>query len=284
MIVYAFPGQGSQKKGMGAHLFSRHTSLVEKADEILGYSVKQLCLEDKDRQLSNTAITQPVLYTVNALHYHEKICVTGIEPDCLMGHSLGEFNALQAAGVFDFETGLLMVKKRAELMSKARKGKMAAIIGAPIDKVREFLRNGSFETITIANLNAPYQHVISGPEESVTEAEKVFNAEKITYIPLNVSGAFHSPLMAEAGDEFTSFIGQFKFSVPKITVMSNYTAMNYTETSLYNNLCKQITSPVRWLDSMEYLMNSGALLFEEIGPGNVLTKLTEQIVKAKLNN
>lgn len=284
MIVYAFPGQGSQKKGMGAHLFSRHASLIEKADAILGYSVKQLCLEDKDRQLSNTAFTQPALYTVNALHYYEKISVTGVEPDCLMGHSLGEFNALQAAGVFDFETGLLMVKKRAELMSKARKGKMAAIVGISVDRVREILRKKSFETITIANLNAPHQHVISGPEESVVEAEKVFNAEKINCIPLNVSGAFHSPLMAEAGAEFASFIGQFKLSAPKITVMANYTAMPYTGTNLYDNLCRQITSPVRWLDSMEYLMNSGPLLFEETGPGNVLTKLTEQVVNAKLNN
>ncbi|GAA4462962.1 ACP S-malonyltransferase [Nibrella saemangeumensis] len=282
MLIYAFPGQGSQKKGMGSHLFPKYASLMEKADTILGYSMQQLCLEDKERQLSNTLFTQPALYVVNALHYYERLALTDVSPDYLIGHSLGEFNALLAAGVFDFETGLLLVKKRAELMSNAKKGRMAAIIGASLSTIHEILENASFPNITIANLNAPQQYIISGPEDDLMQCQHAFQGD-VKFVPLNVSGAFHSPLMEEAGIEFSSYIKQFSLSPARIKVISNYTARPYTADSLYENLCKQITSPVRWMDSIQYLLKQGPMLLEETGPGNVLSKLAEQIAQCRLN-
>src|SRR4051812_36667715 len=128
--AYVFPGQGSQRKGMGENLFDEFPELTKKADKILGYSIKELCLNDSDSKLNQTQYTQPALYVVNALSYQKKIKDEGKQPDYLAGHSLGEYNALQAAGIFSFEDGLKLVKKRGELMSQAKNGGMAAILNA----------------------------------------------------------------------------------------------------------------------------------------------------------
>lgn len=161
MISYLFPGQGAQKVGMGGDLFNEFEDITRLADEVLGYSIRELCLFDNYGMLNQTLYTQPALFTVNALMYLKKIKETGIYPDYLAGHSLGEYNALLAAGVFDFKQGLQMVKKRAELMSKVSGGAMAAVIGLGQEGLTEALKKSGYLGIDIANYNSTNQIVIS---------------------------------------------------------------------------------------------------------------------------
>jgi malonyl CoA-acyl carrier protein transacylase len=151
MKTYMFPGQGSQARGMGGSLFDEFPELTAKADEVLGYSIKALCLEDPGRELNKTQFTQPALYVVNALSYYKRLKDSGETPDYVIGHSLGEYNALLAAECFDFETGLKLVKKRGELMSQATDGAMAAIVNASREQIAAVLKEKGFDKVDIAN-------------------------------------------------------------------------------------------------------------------------------------
>ncbi|CAN94301.1 putative acyltransferase/oxidoreductase [Sorangium cellulosum So ce56] len=278
MAVFVFPGQGAQRKGMGADLFDRFRRVIGAADEILGYSIKELCLENPDQRLNQTQYTQPALFTINALSYYQRLEDQGVRPAYLAGHSLGEYSALLAAGAFDFETGLLLVKKRGELMSKADKGGMAAVFGLREDDILEALQRHGLRRLHIANHNTPSQIVISGAAEEIQRAKPVFDGiAGARYVPLNVSGAFHSPLMAEAREEFAAYIARFDLRNPGIPVVSNVTARPYVDGRASQLLTEQITSSVQWTDSIRYLMGLGETDFKEIGPGNVLTKLVQQI-------
>ena len=141
MKIYMFPGQGSQSKGMGADLFDRFRHLAEQADDILGYSIRELCVDDPRDELGNTRFTQPALYVVNAMSYYARMEESGRAPDVVAGHSLGEFNALLAAGCFDFATGLRLVRRRGELMAQVSGGAMAAVMNASKDEIETRLRN-----------------------------------------------------------------------------------------------------------------------------------------------
>src|SRR5436305_5494221 len=162
MTVFLFPGQGSQRIGMGNTLFDEFKAITARADEILGYSIKELCLQDPHQQLGQTQFTQPALYVVNALSYLKKMKEAGQAPAYVSGHSLGEYNALFAAGAFDFETGLQLVKKRGELMSQATGGGMAAVIGFTLEQVDQILKEYGLTSIDIANYNTPTQIVLAG--------------------------------------------------------------------------------------------------------------------------
>ena len=199
-IAIMFPGQGSQEPGMGEGLFDLYPELVAQADEILGYSIKTLCLEDPAEQLSQTQYTQPALYTVNALSFlKQKQDAPDQRPMFYLGHSLGEYNALFAADVFDFATGLRLVRERGALMAEARGGGMAAIIGLGAEQVASVLEKEGLSTIDIANMNTPEQTVISGLAEDINHVQDVFQAAGARLcIPLKVSGAFHSIYMKVA--------------------------------------------------------------------------------------
>lgn len=277
MKTYVFPGQGSQIKGMGEDLFVDFADLTKKADEILGYSIKELCLNNPEQKLFQTRYTQPAMYVVNALSYMKKKQDSGESPDYLAGHSLGEYNALQAAGVFSFESGLKLVKKRGELMSKVRKGAMAAILNSSEKQIREILEKANLAAIDLANHNAPSQIVISGLEEDVIKSQSYFEQENATFIPLNTSGAFHSRYMKEVGVEYAKYIKRFKFSKPHIPVISNVTAKPYASKKIAQSLIDQITHCVRWSDSIRFLLDQGITEFEEMGVGDVLTKLIDYI-------
>lgn len=280
MKTYVFSGQGSQKVGMGEELFKEFPELVKKADNILGYSIEKLCLEDPDNQLSLTQFTQPALYVINALSYYSKIKREGVKPDFLAGHSLGEYSAILASGGFDFETGLKLVKKRGELMSLANGGSMAAIIGLSKSDIRNILDKSNLDTIDIANLNSQIQNVISGTLKDIELAKNVFEQEGARFVKLNVSAAFHSRYMKSASIEFEKYMQSCQFSNLEIPVISNVTAVPYRTTDLIPNLTKQLYSSVRWLETVEYLLEQDKdIIIEEVGPGKVLTNLGINIRK-----
>jgi len=279
MKTYVFPGQGSQRKGMGENLFDEFPDLTKQADSILGYSIKELCLDDPDKKLNQTQYTQPALYVVNALSYQKKIKDDGKLPDFLAGHSLGEYNALYAAGVFSFEDGLKLVKKRGELMSQAKNGGMAAIINSTEQQIQEILKDANLTTIDVANLNSPSQIVISGLKEDINNSQPYFGKANAMFIPLNTSGAFHSRYMKEAETEFGKFVKETKFSKPNIPVIANVTGKPYGSTKISQNLIDQMSNCVRWAESIQYLLDQGEMEFEELGVGDVLTKLIRSIKK-----
>ncbi|WNO11548.1 ACP S-malonyltransferase [Teredinibacter sp. KSP-S5-2] len=282
MKTYVFPGQGSQAKGMGEGLFDQYPDLVKKADKILGYSIKELCLQDTNGELGKTQYTQPALYVVNALSYFKQIDESGEKPDFVAGHSLGEFNALLAAECFDFETGLKLVKKRGELMSQAPEGAMAAILNMPKDDILKVLKDNNLNNIDVANYNTFSQIVISGAFKEIGEAEFVFQDAGARYYPLNTSGAFHSRFMKPSGEKFESYLKRFKFSEPKIPVVANVTAAPYAGGEIITNLSNQISGSVRWSESVLNLLKIAAeqgeeMEFVEIGHGDVLTKIIAKI-------
>ena len=280
MTVFIFPGQGSQKKGMGENLFIKYKELTDIADSILGYSIEKLCSDDPDNRLGMTQYTQPSLFTVNSLMYLDMIEEKGKNPEYAAGHSLGEYNALFAAGAFDFATGLKLVHKRGELMSYTTGGGMAAVIGLTDSSINAVIEENKLTSISAANYNSPSQIVITGPEDDIINSRSVFEkAGARMFIPLKVSGAFHSPYMKPAADEFSAFIDQFVFNDLKIPVISNINALPYDQDKIKETLINQITSPVRWNESIHYLMDKGETDFIEVGPGKVLTGLLKQNLK-----
>lgn len=286
MIAFVFPGQGSQKRGMGQGLFdevSEYASVEKDVDAILGYSMRELCLEDAGNRLMQTQFTQPSLYVVNALHYYKAIA-EGARPDYLAGHSLGEYNALLAAGVYDFLTGLRLVKKRGELMSQARNGGMGAVIGLSADAIARVIADGGLTGIDVANFNSPAQTVVSGPVDEIKLAGPLFEAAGARmFMPLPVSAAFHSRYMADAAKEFAEFLAPLTFSAPNTPVVANVSAQLYpvddASASAKSLLVDQITHSVQWTQGVRYLLARGVTQFSEMGPGNVLARLVQQIQK-----
>jgi malonyl CoA-acyl carrier protein transacylase len=288
MIAFLFPGQGSQKRGMGQGLFDNvpeYASFERDVDTIVGYSMRRLCLEDPENRLKETQFTQPSLYVVNALHYY-KAARQGQSPAYLAGHSLGEYNALLAAGVFDFLTGLRLVKKRGELMSQAKNGAMGAVIGLGASVIARVIKESGLASIDVANFNAPSQTVVSGPVEDIRRAGPIFEKGGARmYMPLQVSAAFHSRYMADAAKAFADFVGPMCFAAPKTPVIANVTAQPYpTENaseSVKSLLVSQVTQSVRWTQSVRYLASQGVTQFSEMGPGTVLTRTVQQIQEEK---
>jgi malonyl CoA-acyl carrier protein transacylase len=284
MIAFVFPGQGSQKRGMGQDLFDEvpeFGALESHVDTILGYSLRRLCLEDADHRLNETQFTQPCLYVVNAMHYYKAVS-QGTHPDWVAGHSLGEYNALLAAGVFDFLTGLRLVKKRGELMSQAKNGGMAAVIGLSVGKVGNVIRENGLASIDVANFNSPSQTVVSGPIEDIRLAGPIFEkAGARMYMPLQVSAAFHSRYMANSAKAFADFLSPMSFAVPKTPVVANVTAQPYptdnASESVKSLLVRQMAHSVQWTQSVQLMIAQGVTQFSEIGPGNVLTRSVQQI-------
>jgi trans-AT polyketide synthase/acyltransferase/oxidoreductase domain-containing protein len=274
MIAYVFPGQGTQRKGMGARLFEQFRTLTDKASNILGYSIEELCLQNPENRLAQTQYTQPALFVVNALTYLEKKAKDG-EPDFLAGHSLGEYNALFAAGSFDFETGLRLVKRRGELMAQAKGGGMAAVVGLSRERIEEVLRSSEeFSALDIANLNSPQQVVLAGPAEAVSRAKEAFEAAGAkAYVPLKVSAAFHSRYMVQASETFHRFLVGFEFLPPRIPVISNVEARPYEHARCRELLAIQIARPVNWMDTIRYLLAQPAMRIVEVGTGIVLSSM-----------
>jgi len=268
---------------MGAELFDRFADWTREADAILGYSIRELCLEDPRSQLVQTSFTQPALFVVNAMTYRARLEDGKTRPAHVAGHSLGEFNALLAAEVFDFPTGLALVRRRGEIMGEVRGGGMAAVIGLEPAKIQSVLSSSDAGgRLDVANFNSFDQTVIAGPKDDLAAVKADFESAGVrAYIPLNVSAPFHSRYMRDAALVFASALGGVPLGAPAIPVIANVSAQPYATDTVRDTLASQIGHSVRWLDSMLYLLDRGVTDFEEVGPGSVLTKLVAQIRKKR---
>lgn len=279
--AYVFPGQGSQFPGMAKDLYESNETareMLEKANEILGFRITDIMFEGTADDLKQTKVTQPAIFLHSVIMAK---CLPDFKPDMVAGHSLGEFSALVAAGAMDFEEGLKLVSIRAQAMQKACEsvpGAMAAVIALPTEKVEEIC--ASCEGVVVAaNYNCEGQIVISGEKEAVEAAcvrMKEAGAKRALLLP--VGGAFHSPLMEPARAELAKGIEKAVFSTPICPVYQNVTAKPSTDPAeIKANLLAQLTSPVRWTQSVKNMLEDGARHFVELGPGKVLQGLIAKI-------
>ncbi|WP_369217470.1 PfaD family polyunsaturated fatty acid/polyketide biosynthesis protein, partial [Streptomyces flavofungini] len=254
--------------------FPEQTAL---ADSVLGYSIRELCVEDPRRELKLTQFTQPALYVVSALAWLREQRLNPGPPDFFVGHSLGEYVALFAAGAFDFETGLRLVARRGELMSRADGGRMAAVLKCDLETVERALSEHGLTGLDIANHNAPGQFVLAGPADQIAAAKPVFEGLGGQYVQLNVSAPFHSRYLRATAEEFGRYLEGFTLRDPSVPVIANVDALPYRPGEVAAQLARQIASPVRWTDTIRFLLDRGDFEFVELGPGRVLGKLVAKI-------
>lgn len=280
MKAFVFPGQGAQYPGMAKDLYEGNPTakaLLEKANEILGFRITDIMFDGTADDLMRTEVTQPAVFLHSYVAY---ACLAEGKPDMVAGHSLGEFSALAAAGAMSFEDALKLVSLRAKAMQKAceiQKGTMAAVLNLPAEKIEEIC--AGIDGVVPANYNNDGQIVISGAVEAVEEAcMKMKEAGAKRAVMLSVSGAFHSPLMEPAREELAKAIEATPFQTPACPVYQNVCAEAVTDAStIKSNLLKQLTSPVKWTQSVKAMVADGATGFTEFGPGTVLQGLIRKI-------
>ncbi len=288
MKAFVFPGQGAQFVGMGKDLYDNNPlakALFEKANDILGYRITDIMFEGTDEELKQTKVTQPAVFLHSVI---SALCLgDDFNPAMVAGHSLGEFSALVAVGALSFEDGLKLVYARAMAMQKAcdvAPSTMAAIVGLPDEKIEEICAevNRDGHVVVPANYNCPGQLVISGNIEAINEAcEKLKAAGAKRALQLKVGGAFHSPLMQPAKDELQAAIEKTTFAAPKCPVYQNVDGNAHTEPEdIKANLIAQLTSSVRWTESVRNMIADGADDFTECGPGKALQGMIGRIDKS----
>lgn len=279
-----FPGQGSQFPGMGRPLYDNHNQareLFEQANEILGFRISDILFEGSSEDLKQTRVTQPAVFLHSTIAF---LCTPDLKPDMVAGHSLGEFSALVANGTLKFEDALRLVSLRANAMQRAceiNPSTMAAVLNLEDARVEEICAGIEGEVVVAANYNCPGQLVISGSLKGIEIAcERMKEAGAKRALVLPVGGAFHSPLMEPAKAELQEAILNTNFHAPSCPVYQNVHAQPVSDAdAIRNNLIQQLTSPVRWTQSVLNMAEDGATHFTEIGPGNVLQGLIKKIFK-----
>lgn len=283
MKAFVFPGQGAQFSGMGKSLYEESAlakELFEKANDILGFRITDIMFEGSDEELRQTKVTQPAIFLHSVIL--AKTLGSEFKPEMVAGHSLGEFSALVAAEALSFEDGLKLVHQRALAMQKAceaRPSTMAAVLGLPDETIEQICASIENEVVVPANYNCPGQVVISGTNEGIDIAcQKLLEAGAKRALKLSVGGAFHSPLMEPARLELAAAIQQTPFSKPICPIYQNVNAQPQTDAKVIQaNLVDQLTSPVKWTQSVLAMIADGGDSFTELGPGAVLQGLIKKI-------
>ena len=286
MKAYVFPGQGAQFSGMGQELYASSAlahDLFEEANDILGFRITDIMFSGSDEELRQTRVTQPAVFLHSVV---SALCLDDFAPQMVAGHSLGEFSALVACGALSFADGVRLVSARATAMQKAcelQPSSMAAILALPDETIEDICRKvtADGDVVVAANYNCPGQVVISGSVEGIQKAcEQLKAAGAKRALPLAVSGAFHSPLMQPAQQELQAAIEAADFRTPVCPIYQNVDALPHTDAAeIKANLVAQLTSPVRWTQSVQHMAADGAEEFVECGPGTVLTGLIRKIMR-----
>ncbi|BAW06009.1 ACP S-malonyltransferase [Nocardia seriolae] len=286
-VLAMFPGQGSQREGMAAHLIREHPgtagAVFESAEQCLGLPLRELCVEADAERLRATEVAQPAILAT-ALATFEVLRAEGFTPDLVAGHSLGEFAALAAAGVLELADALALVRLRGELMAEiaaAVPGAMTAVAGVPAARIEEICA-GIGGVVELANYNAPDQSVISGTAEAVAAATELLRAEGAnSLVALRVGAPFHCSLMAELEERFAAGLHLADFRNPTTTVISSVTAHPVSTGQQARDLLRrQLTAPVRWIEVIAAATELGCTDYLEIGPGRVLSGLANRMVGA----
>ena len=283
--AFLFPGQGSQYVGMGKDHFEQNSfvkDIYHTANHVLDYDLADICFNGPEETLKQTQYTQPAIF-IHSYVVAKQLAEKGIEVHAVAGHSLGEFSAFAFAKAFDFESGLKLVQARAKLMSEAgndNPGSMAAIIGLSPETVMTICLEASEEGIVQpANYNSPVQVVISGSQKGVQKAMELAKEHKAKRVmELNVSGAFHSPLMASAVEDFGNQLNAIDVQMVSMPLYANVTAALITDIDEIKTLLQhQLTHPVRWVETIEHMVKDGVTTFVEVGPGKVVSGLVKRI-------
>jgi [acyl-carrier-protein] S-malonyltransferase len=279
-----FPGQGSQSVGMGRDFYDaipECKALFDKANEVLGYDIADICFNGPEDELKKSHNTQPAIFTVSAAAFEAMKLKKPMNFDYAAGHSLGEWGALYAAGAISFEDTLRVLKARGEFIQAACIANPGAML-AVINLDRAVLEKIAAEAgVTLANINSPDQIVLSGTAEGIAKAEALCKAAGAKRaLPLPVAGAFHSPLMAPAAEKMAAFLQTIPLVAPRIPVLSNVTGVPHADVeAIRTGMIAQITGSVRWVESMQWLSAQGVTEAVECGPGKVLAGLMKRIDK-----
>ncbi len=282
-LAFIFPGQGAQVVGMGKDLYEHYPAakkVFDTADEVLGKKVTKMCFEGPEDDLKQTINTQPAIVTMSIAALEAFKSKLNLTPHFTAGHSLGEYCAMFCSGVMNLKTTLLAIQKRATLMNKVNKGMMAAVLNAPEGSIEKALKEASKEGyVDVANYNSPVQVVLTGDEKAVNKAGEILTqAGARRFVPLAVSGAFHSKYLNEASKEFGEFAKELDLSSASVPVVTNVDASaTISAEDFRNKMPRQICSSVHWTQTIENMVKNGVDTFVEFGPGKVLAGLNRKI-------